>query len=1292
MNRKRLILNKIIGLILAFNVFTVKAKFLESPHYPYIQYTVDNGLPQSIVSHLEQDSYGFVWIGTADGLTRFDGHSFQVFNGGTGYPFRMICGILERAPGKIWVATIDNGLWELENAVARRITFNDTLYASRINYVTRTHDQEILIGGEPGGFYVVKDDSVILHLSVESGRLPSKTISAAKDFNGYYWIGTYDQGILVYKNEKEKFQLTTKDGLPSNEIRTILALPSGEVWVGTTKGFFIYGNPQLTKKLNTFFPNVFVHSIYSNNQRDIWINLFSEPGGVIHIKDNKILEVLYANQGFYSKVTLISRSGVLFIGSDKGLLVHPSRNFENFGKESGLKDTYIRTITRDLDGHILVATKNAGLYKFVNRHFYPLENINKNITGNSVLDMHIVGNQLWLATLRGLYIVQNDRLIENHITEFFKDKAIRRFSQIDDTLFIVAKTAIFKLQNNEIIDYTFNFKGKRVSFWGLSKDRKNRLIAATNGDGLLYLKNQQWQRLNISDPALQFYSMQLDSQNILYLGTPNKLLRWDGEHCSTLLQLKQTIWDIYPSKYGLWLLTSQGLFYFNHDQVRIYNHSNGFITTEFNMRAIYPVNDNEIWFGGVDGLVHFKKVENFIDFIPKFYITKIQSNDSLFTYPYPSKITLPANNNSLQIQFEKINFGNAPYYEFAYWLEGFNQDTVLLPGEDINFVDYSYLPDGEYTFHLYLINPFTNKIAASRFVSFVILKPWYKSPLFIFSLVVLIIGFIFVIFHARESYLKKRNLILEKQVQERTEDIRQSYKLLKRETEQRKKAQEQLEITLKSIADGVVRTDLKGKILLINESAEKILGISAKDCIGKPLNTTLHLLEENSDTPIRLPEYLNQNNQPEPRNYFYARLNNNHGQEVKHIHVSWSKIREENQTESGYVWVFRDISVEKQLENEILKSQKLESIGLLAGGIAHDFNNILSGILGNAQLAKLNWLNGQDIQKYLEGIEEATLNASHLTKQLLTFAKGGEPVKEILSLKKILKENVEFALRGSNVSCTFDIDENLWSIEADKGQLNQVINNLVINAIQAMPGGGTLRVEARNCTRELIKQLMPESESSYFVQIKISDTGIGIPKENLMKIFDPYFTTKQKGSGLGLATTYAIIKKHGGIIKVNSELGKGTTFTICLPAIPDADIEQKEKDDQLATFSGKRILVMDDEEFIRELMGSFLEMIGIEADFAQEGREAIQKYQQALNNGKPFDAVIMDLTIRGGMGGKDAVQEILKLDPKAKVIVASGYSTDSSLANYLALGFVGRLSKPFTLEELNKVLTEVLKD
>ena len=388
----------------------------------------------------------------------------------------------------------------------------------------------------------------------------------------------------------------------------------------------------------------------------------------------------------------------------------------------------------------------------------------------------------------------------------------------------------------------------------------------------------------------------------------------------------------------------------------------------------------------------------------------------------------------------------------------------------------------------------------------------------------------------------------------------------------------------------------------------------------------------------------------------------------------------------GVHGIVRDITERKRMEEELLRVQKLESVGLLAGGIAHDFNNILTTILGNVSLAKMQVRPEDEIFDLLSETETASARAQTLTKQLLTFAKGGAPVKEIASIKDILKESSLFVLRGSKSRCEFSIAEDLWPAEVDVGQISQVINNIVINANQAMPEGGIIQVVAENLIIDDGHGL-PLKPGRY-IRISITDQGVGIAEKHLLKIFDPYFTTKQKGSGLGLATTYSIIKNHDGHITVESTLGEGTTFYIYLSASEKA-VPEKEGI-RLITGHGK-ILVMDDEESLRKIVERMLKNLGYESEFAKDGAEAIEMYKAARKSGKPYDAVILDLTIPGGMGGKEAINKFLEIDPEVKAIVSSGYSDDPVLSNFQEYGFKGMMPKPFKSLSLSKVLHEVIQ-
>lgn len=382
-----------------------------------------------------------------------------------------------------------------------------------------------------------------------------------------------------------------------------------------------------------------------------------------------------------------------------------------------------------------------------------------------------------------------------------------------------------------------------------------------------------------------------------------------------------------------------------------------------------------------------------------------------------------------------------------------------------------------------------------------------------------------------------------------------------------------------------------------------------------------------------------------------------------------------------------NITEKHLLEEERLKTQKLESIGTLAGGIAHDFNNLLQGIFGYISMAKMTINEKEKSLAMLEQAEKALHQSVNLTTQLLTFSKGGKPVKKLVDLRPLIEGSAKFTLSGSRSDIRMNIPEDLWLVDADGGQLGQVIQNIVLNADQAVPVGGTVVVSAANIA-DADALLPPGLARGDYVVIMIRDTGVGIPEQYLSRIFDPYFTTKEKGSGLGLATSYSIIRNHGGMIDVTTKSGEGTAFAIYLPAsVGKVRTETAARTKETTRSRAAKILVMDDEELIRNLSGVLLRELGHDVEVAPHGQETLEKYQAALAAGQPFDLVILDLTIRGGMGGAETLRKLLEIDTGVKAIVSSGYSDDAIIAEYLSNGFKGYLKKPYNVDELRDALS-----
>jgi PAS domain S-box-containing protein len=501
---------------------------------------------------------------------------------------------------------------------------------------------------------------------------------------------------------------------------------------------------------------------------------------------------------------------------------------------------------------------------------------------------------------------------------------------------------------------------------------------------------------------------------------------------------------------------------------------------------------------------------------------------------------------------------------------------------------------------------------------------------------------------------------------------------------------ERLAVTLCSIGDGVIATDTDGKIVLMNTVAETLTGWSHAEATGKDLMEVFHLVDKRTrnNTPSLIGNVLKTGTAFDLPDH--QMLIPKNGREMM-VSDSIAPIFNKDNRITGAVLVFRDITEKHKIEEDLLRIDKLESVGVLAGGIAHDFNNILSVILGNISLAKI-YVKADDerLQKRFSDAELAILRAKDLTQQLLTFSRGGSPIKKTSAIQSVLKASCRFAVTGSNIQCEFDLPNDLLPVDIDAGQINQVIHNLVINAQQAMPDGGTIHIKAENIvsSEKMAKQGLVVNEGEY-VRIAIQDSGVGIPSESLGKIFDPYFTTKEQGSGLGLATSHSIIKKHGGYITAESAPGKGTTFYIYLPAAGRSD-ESRQGVGKPASHGKGKILIMDDEDMIREITGELLLNLGYQVEFAKNGNEAIVMYREALDLEKPFDAVILDLTIPGGMGGKETIKELLKIDPNIRAIVSSGYSNDPIMAEFKDHGFGGVIIKPYRLAELSQTLHDVL--
>ncbi|HNS96640.1 MAG TPA: ATP-binding protein [Polyangiaceae bacterium] len=495
---------------------------------------------------------------------------------------------------------------------------------------------------------------------------------------------------------------------------------------------------------------------------------------------------------------------------------------------------------------------------------------------------------------------------------------------------------------------------------------------------------------------------------------------------------------------------------------------------------------------------------------------------------------------------------------------------------------------------------------------------------------------------------------------------------------------ELLAVTLRSIGDGVITADRLGRVVLMNRQAEQLTGWTQAEAEGLALDEVFVVRDEN-DQPCNVLARTLRTDEQEIGS-FEVFLQARDGSK-RLISDSGAPIRDRDGVEVGVVIVFRDVSVRKRLEEEMIRSQKLESVKLLAAGIAHDFNNLLTAILGNISLSKRDPALSDRTRERLQDAEKASDRARGLTQQLLTFSSGGAPIRGPVDMARLVEESAAFALRGSNVALETSFAPDLQPVFADRGQIAQVIQNLVINAYQAMPTGGTVRITVDN-TIVKPEDALPLQPGAY-VRVSVKDDGIGISPENLRGVFEPFFSTKSYGNGLGLAVCFSILKRHGGHIVIDSELGVGTECRFYVPVATEA-LKPKQGETATPPRGTGRILVMDDEPMIRQLAENMLTSLGYEVETACDGIDALQKIEQLAAKGKPFDAVVLDLTVQGGVGGQEIISKLSERYPTLPAIVSSGYSNDPVMADFASYGFRGAIPKPYNLRAMAETLAMVL--
>jgi PAS domain S-box-containing protein len=497
--------------------------------------------------------------------------------------------------------------------------------------------------------------------------------------------------------------------------------------------------------------------------------------------------------------------------------------------------------------------------------------------------------------------------------------------------------------------------------------------------------------------------------------------------------------------------------------------------------------------------------------------------------------------------------------------------------------------------------------------------------------------------------------------------------------------EEHLRAINSAAANAIIVIDSNKKVLHWNPAAEKLFHYTSEEVKDKPI-TAIIAPPKHQSTFTKISKKFNIPEKDITGSKTIELFGYKKDGTEFPVEVSFSAFKSRDHWHT--VGIIRDISARKKMEREVLQAQKFESLGGLASGIAHDFNNLLTAITGNINLVRRITNPKDENYELLESAEKAAIRAKSLSQQLLIFSKRGNPVRKTTSITPLVKDSADFALHGSIISCSINIQDDLWLVDIDTGQMSQVIQSLIMNGKEAISGSGAIEISCHNVS-DINLPNFPAPIIGNFIQLRIHDTGCGISQKDLPKIFDPYYSTKTNGRGLGLSIVYSIIQKHDGHITVQSEPGLGTTVTIFLPASLDQHQRTTNNDENLQD-RHYQIMVIDGEEMLLNIARRMLVHLGHECICVKNSMEAIEIYKHLWKTGSPVDGVIVDLTIPGGMGGKETAGAIYDINPEAKIIVSSGYTNDPVMNDYDEYGFCAAIAKPFDMAELKNTLNSVM--
>ena len=1324
--------------ILLLSLLAAAAHFpaaLSAQQRPAQQHIVDlwqqaDGLPQNYVFTVLQSRDGYLWIGTRSGLARFDGVRFTSFDDRIPGQLKEseVWALAEDRASALWVGTYGGGLTRLQGGRFTTFGTAEGLPSDRIRSLAADRDGSLWIGTDNGLVHLQGERFAVV---APNGFLPGQVISALHaDPNGVLWIGTqtglsslrdgrfvnhtaahphalsgsitaiagdeqrglwvgiepggdHEGGLRLLANAGIT-SYSVREGLASEHVMS-LALDGDTVWVGTRQGLCrsragrfepytadVWGFAGL--KVLDRVAQEGVPALALDHEGSIWFGTQLDGLGRL-----RRAPLAYANGGALDersvdvRALIEDRHGVLWMGT-----AHDLRRVD------GEKTTTYATLpagsaadalAMDRDGALLVGSPR-GLFKLRSGRLEPstLFTVQPNV---AVLFTDSRGD-VWIGT-RGTGVYHHSATGLAHITSrngLLGDQVRAIAEDNRGNIWIGTRGGgVSQLHDGQIDTFGVpqGLAGQDVQ--ALSADTSGTVWAATR-QGLSRIQNGRVASITAARglPANYFYQI-LEDRGHLWMTYARGIAR------ISLQQLNDVVDGRAPTLAGDLFGAESGM---AHTTVTLVHQP-----TALKRR------DGHLWFATTRGAAVIDPdamPRNTIP--PPVHIEEVAINRR--SRAFVDGMQLGPNERDIEVSYTALSFVVPQQVQFRYKLEGF--DPEWMEASTRRAAHYTNLPRGQYRFRVIAANNDGVWNEAGASFAFEVLPLWYERRL-VWAALLVVVGLLAIGTHRwRLTQLRVRERELSIRVKERTDDLARLMAELEDRIKERTaelatsnsalvSEKERLAVTLRSIGDGVIATDVSGKVALMNSVAETLTGWSAGDAIGEPLDRVFRTLDRHSRRPLTN-SVRGVLADGEPRASDLPRLLiTKDGRELL-VADSAAPIRNPESHIVGAVFVFRDVSDRERIEEQLRNTQKLEALGVLAGGIAHDFNNLLTGMFGFVEMARDQATDAAAVHEHTGRAMAVYQKARGLTRQLLTFSKAGEPVRQVVRLEHLVREAVAFVLSGSNVVADLSIDPDLWPCEVDEQQIAQVIDNLVINARQAMPGGGVVSIRLENQNTHLNERPQP------CVHLSVQDEGAGIPRELWPRIFDPFFTTKTGGTGLGLAVVHSIVRRHGGAAEVGmASHGTGARIDVFLPASPGAIARPSGSSvakRPLPSSTPARVLVMDDEEYIRNFVKAALRRLGHEAVLASDDREAVSLLEQSLREGRRIDAAILDMTIPGGPGGVEALRRLRAVVPDLPAVASSGYSADTVLAHPEGHGYDDALPKPFTLANLDAVLTRVL--